>query len=318
MTVLLSQRFRKPHGFTLVELLVVIAIIGVLVALLLPAIQAAREAARRSQCGNNLRQIGVGMHNYVDTHQVFPPGWLMMPSGNSPDGNAQWGWAALILPYVEQPALHEQLGVTTRTLRQAVQDSETLPLLRQRLATYWCPSDPSDVLPRNKHPHGTPVAAASYAGCVGIHFWSEHRTPNNNGVLTGSRAVRMAQITDGLSNTFLVGETGTNDEYNSIWAGIGASRGDGFNIGRNTCHRLNSPRQSGGLDRGFASMHPGGAHFAFCDGSVNFVAETIEFRLNGFSDNINQSSEDGFNGRKDGMGVYQLLGVRNSKVPASL
>jgi type II secretory pathway pseudopilin PulG len=103
-----------------VELLVVIAIIGILVALLLPAVQAAREAARRTECGNNLKQIGVALHNYHDTFRSLPPGTLYWPAaGPSPNGdNQMWGWSALILPFAEQGALHEQMRVTEWTLRQ--------------------------------------------------------------------------------------------------------------------------------------------------------------------------------------------------------
>src|SRR4026209_106951 len=104
-------------AFTLVELLVVIAIIGILVALLLPAVQAAREAARRMQCGNNLKQIGQGLHNYHDTFKTFPDGWLYInnpPLTNIPaqPNTETWAWSALILPYVEQGPLHQQLGVS--------------------------------------------------------------------------------------------------------------------------------------------------------------------------------------------------------------
>src|SRR5688500_14607520 len=112
-------RGKRKFGFTLVELLVVIAIIGVLVALLLPAVQAAREAARRMACSNNLRQIGIGLHNYHDTYKTFPPAisywgpWV--PQGQMPNREA-WAWSVLLLPFVEQSPLHDQLRVTTWSL----------------------------------------------------------------------------------------------------------------------------------------------------------------------------------------------------------
>ena len=121
------QSRRVRTAFTLVELLVVIAIIGILVALLLPAIQAAREAARRTQCVNNLKQIGLGLQNYHDTYKTFPPGILYWQPGGG--ANQMWGWSALILPQVEQTQLHDQMGVTTRTLRQ---------LLNRTLIARWC------------------------------------------------------------------------------------------------------------------------------------------------------------------------------------
>src|SRR5688572_21241712 len=100
---------RRPRGFTLVELLVVIAIIGILVALLLPAVQAAREAARRMSCGNNLKQISLGLHNYHDTYKAFPAGWFDF--GGAANNFESWGWSAMLLPFVEQQPLHDQMGV---------------------------------------------------------------------------------------------------------------------------------------------------------------------------------------------------------------
>ena len=103
---------RKPRGFTLVELLVVIAIIGVLIALLLPAVQAAREVARRARCGNNLRQLGIGLHNYHSVYDCFPPGYL----GDANTYKApHWSWSTFLLPYLEQQPLYNVLGVSTLT-----------------------------------------------------------------------------------------------------------------------------------------------------------------------------------------------------------
>src|SRR5512134_1594864 len=115
-------RTRKPNShraFTFVELLVVIAIIGILVSLLLPAVQAAREAARRMQCGNNLKQLGLGLHNYESTYKTLPSGWIASPgfthtsatTGTGIDGQANWGWPAFILPFIEQRTLHDGLRV---------------------------------------------------------------------------------------------------------------------------------------------------------------------------------------------------------------
>jgi prepilin-type N-terminal cleavage/methylation domain-containing protein len=109
-----ALRARRRTAFTLVELLVVIAVIGVLVALLLPAVQAAREAARRSSCQNNLKQLGIGLHNYHDALQTFPSGWIEHPTGNY----EAWAWGSLLLPYLEQSALSDKLGVTRGTLEQ--------------------------------------------------------------------------------------------------------------------------------------------------------------------------------------------------------
>src|SRR6185436_8212870 len=136
---------KKFQGFTLVELLVVIAIIGILVALLLPAVQAAREAARRMQCGNNLKQIGLALHNYHDTYKTFPMGYLFINSPPSPPplppqpNTETWAWSAFILPYIEQPALHERLGVNTRTLYAALTTGAAFtPLMQTQLKGYMC------------------------------------------------------------------------------------------------------------------------------------------------------------------------------------
>ncbi|MDA0282751.1 MAG: DUF1559 domain-containing protein [Planctomycetota bacterium] len=133
---------RQRRAFTLIELLVVIAIIAILVALLLPAVQQAREAARRSQCRNHLKQIGVSLHNYHSTFGLFPPGAVMrVPTVNVEE---EWGWAAFILPDMDQPALSVSLGVNDSRLMEALADSSRHVYLQTMLSVYHCPSDPGD------------------------------------------------------------------------------------------------------------------------------------------------------------------------------
>src|SRR6187401_1545370 len=137
-------------GFTLIELLVVIAIIAILIALLLPAVQQAREAARRTQCKNNLKQLGLALHNYESAFGVFPPGWvasqgLTYPPGGANsttgvDGHGSWSWAALVLPYVEQASLFNTLRVGEE-IRYALDDTTRLSLMQQRFPTFNCASD---------------------------------------------------------------------------------------------------------------------------------------------------------------------------------
>jgi prepilin-type N-terminal cleavage/methylation domain-containing protein len=145
------------RGFTLVELLVVIAIIGVLVALLLPAVQAAREAARRMQCGNNLKQLGLAVHNYHDTFLVFPPQMMNVDTNN----DRRWGWGAVTLPFIEQKALWEQISSNGgKQIPVASTLIGGVPLLRSRLAAHLCPSDNTGVYLNQFHPS---VAASSSA-----------------------------------------------------------------------------------------------------------------------------------------------------------
>ncbi|MCA9121415.1 MAG: DUF1559 domain-containing protein [Planctomycetaceae bacterium] len=198
----------QRRGFTLVELLVVIAIIGILVALLLPAVQAAREAARRMQCGNNLKQLGIALHNYHDTYKTFPPDAIW--HGNVKGTTAAAGdernytWICLILPFIEQSPLHDQIDFSRPALGQLSNISmgggkTALELMLPALA---CPSDYQFVEP----PRGFGVT--SYSGNAG---WDghrrKHRDINRAGVFPFYDAVRLRDIVDGTSNTVAVGET---------------------------------------------------------------------------------------------------------------
>ncbi len=229
-------------AFTLVELLVVIAIIGILVALLLPAIQAAREAARRTQCVNNLKQIGLGLQNYHDTYHTFPPGILFWPAARRSNGaNQMWGWSALLLPHVEQTQLHDQMWVTRETLRQLLNRNNYRPLVQSPLQVYRCPSDVTKDLPSNTPeptqfyntgPNNCPdpyyAATSNYMGVVGIWDLDEPliNGPDNNGVLYANSSVRMADILDGTSNTFAVGERNFTCSAGA-WVGTRNSNGGG-------------------------------------------------------------------------------------------
>ena len=313
------QSIRNKSAFTLVELLVVIAIIGVLIGLLLPAVQSAREAARRTSCTNKLKQIALGIHTYHDTRNRFPPAYNMaFASNGSADGNAQWGWTAMLFPFIENQALADACQVEKITLQAAISDSAILPHVRTHVPAYWCPSSQCNKdNGNNRDINGIfNMPAASYAGVVGIHWWNALGGKNpweNNGAMRPRRGCRLTDITDGTSNTFLIGETGTTDQYCSIWPGIGKSSGDGGNIVRFGIAKLN---QANTL-QAFQSMHPGGGNFAYADGSVEFISDTIDFDLNGLSTTRNLSSPEGFESKKASMGVYQHLVVRNDGVPLS-
>ena len=217
-------------AFTLVELLVVIAIIGVLVALLLPAVQAAREAARRAQCLNNLRQIGLALHNHHDSLGKLPPGFASQATGTWPGGSNDptpesgpgWSLFASILPYLEQSNLHSQIKFNL-----AITDPANAQARQTPLKMYVCPSDtpprviqitdsgspPSDA---NTPVVMTEAAVCSYAGVLGDGAYEQLPF---TGVFHRTSAVRFAEISDGLSNTIGVGERTSRFSENS-WAGV--------------------------------------------------------------------------------------------------
>jgi prepilin-type N-terminal cleavage/methylation domain-containing protein/prepilin-type processing-associated H-X9-DG protein len=308
------------RGFTLVELLVVIAIIGVLVALLLPAVQAAREAARRSQCTNNLKQIALSMHNYHDTYQVFPSGYLAGFGANAwVSGNqSSWGWGAFLLPFIEQSALHDQLTPGRFRLSDAITAGspvDRVTLLQTPLAAFRCPSDTGPAVNnrhrlRNASDGDVDAALSNYIGNNGSNRWhgggrlispgpggSSQWNPGvpatiegvsaPNGIFWRESNVRFSQITDGTSNTALVGERAwnLNAQTGTVFCNAGLIYGTvsqneqltiRMNLGTGTV-----PINSGvGNDCifGYSSRHPGGIQMALCDGSVRFISETIDHR----------------------------------------
>ena len=200
---------RRASGFTLVELLVVIAIIGILVALLLPAVQAAREAARRMACGNNLKQLGLALHNYHDTYKTFPPEtiWHGNAVGNLTATPRHYTWIALTLPYIEQGPLHSAINFSVPGLNQMINGKA---LQSYQIPTLLCPSSPRpDALP-----HG--FAFTSYAGASGWHGYRyKNFDPNAAGIFSLYDGTNIRDITDGTSNTIMVGEV-TNESFTGI------------------------------------------------------------------------------------------------------
>ena len=320
-------------GFTLVELLVVIAIIGILVALLLPAIQSAREAARRSQCTNNLKQLALAVHNHHDVFNRFPYQPTDVRNPSNPDGNSMigWNWPSHLFPFVEQQALYDGLGVATQTptdYRTALEAGTVEDHTRVVLDTFICPSctvpnvgvDNGAYWGYNIGGVRRPTAKNNYVAIVGFH----HQDGRHHGIPCQSyglgtlvpegRDLGFKDVTDGSSNTFLFGEGGgtTRAVGMFLW---GTATSHSVKYARTISWALNSAGTTGQL-RGASSMHPGGANFAFVDGSVRFVTDTIEFALNGRpqtlsgSGNASGSRELTLNAAS-GMGIYQLLGIRN-------
>ncbi|PQO26052.1 prepilin-type cleavage/methylation domain-containing protein [Blastopirellula marina] len=320
MRLFLTTSARR--AFTLVELLVVIAIIGVLIALLLPAVQQAREAARRMQCSNHLKQIGLAVHNYHDTYGSFPPGIIVNYSRNATwdvlSSPSAWNWSALILPFIEQQAMHDQLGITQGVYAdEAYQDPTRLRLMQTPIAGYRCPSDTTEEL----NPHlgwsmsrgANDIATMNYVAMA--HFTRDTNAglfANNTDAQTGSfivsRGLKFADITDGTSNVLGMGERCNrlgNQHYRAaVWASSAAtthSCDHRYDCMASTALSPNSNHPDNWrLNGNLSSNHPGGVMAMLMDASVSFIPETIEH------DPLQDTNIDS---------VYEKLGARNDGQP---
>jgi prepilin-type N-terminal cleavage/methylation domain-containing protein len=301
---------RSRRGFTLIELLVVIAIIAVLIALLLPAVQQAREAARRSQCLNNLKQLGLAMHNYHDAHGRFPFGW---GGTTPPSGSPAYSAISQMLPYLDQAPLYNQINFS-RPLNDAV----NTPARLQEISVLRCPSD-------FDNPQPTAGGAVNYLANKGNqHFWQD---PSQNGVFVYSKCMKFGDLIDGTSTTAAFservltdGNNGISDEQSDVYLGTGDPNSpdeaiqmcqatDITNLanqfplfmgapwinGQHTYLHVNTPnKRSCGFYPTKATMpassrHTGGIHSLMCDGSSRFVSENID------------------------LGVWRAVGSRNGK-----
>lgn len=293
-------------AFTLVELLVVIAIIGILIGLLLPAVQAAREAARRMECTNNMKQLGLALHNYADVHNVFPSAWRgYNSSGKKPDvtGDPGWGWCASLLPYMEQTNLYQKIDLT-----QSVASPVNKEVREMTVKSFRCPTEPivdksfsiadSGVLhdehddddDEHEHEHeherhelspqllATVFGASNYVASIGttdIHSAEEYevgQTFMGDGAFYHNSELGTNAFLDGLSNTIFVGERTAKKEHFSTW--VGNPAGDGC-LPALVVGSFHEGFHNDGEEHGFSSYHPGGANFLYGDGSVHFTSETI-------------------------------------------
>ncbi|HVX14140.1 MAG TPA: DUF1559 domain-containing protein [Pirellulales bacterium] len=250
----------RPTAFTLIELLVVIAIIGILVALLVPAVQAARESARRSQCIDNLRQIGIALHAYHDTFRTFPSGgWIK--STDPTTANMNIGWSAVILPWLEQEPLFRQLNfnVPYNAAANSQPGYTVLPI-------YICPSEPRTTFWNRAPGDNYDFADADYGGMYGPRALSFPSDVNNppRGVMIFNQPISLAQVRDGASQTLQVGEA--PEAINAMWI-------SGHNIFDQCCPINARPATEFGEE--LTSQHPNGVNTLFADGSGHFLLETI-------------------------------------------
>jgi prepilin-type N-terminal cleavage/methylation domain-containing protein/prepilin-type processing-associated H-X9-DG protein len=238
-----------PSGMTLVELLVVIAIIGLLVAILLPAVQQARESAQRTACANNLKQIGLGLQTYHDSHKAFPIGCFQWrPFGNTK--NLQLAWSAYLLPFIGEQTVYEMLD-----LSQAFDASANKSGATQVVTTYLCPS-----VPRTTFLIGG-LAECDYGGIYGERITGPELQAK--GTLIYEKPITLRMITDGTTNTLIVSEDSTFPD------------GQWIN-GRNVFEQAFPINGAPSFDNDIMSDHPRGANGLFVDGSVRFLLEELD------------------------------------------
>jgi prepilin-type N-terminal cleavage/methylation domain-containing protein/prepilin-type processing-associated H-X9-DG protein len=272
------------NAFTLVELLVVIAIIGILVALLLPAVQAAREAARRSQCLNNMRQLGIALHNHHDTFKRLPPGGLGVPTTGE-GAIPRLAWSAFVLPFMEQQNLQDLVDLK-HSWSWVDANTNNLVVNEMRVPVFHCPSGTTVNQPNtalftlhyygNMGPKGqNPQTGLNYdvLSAPNVSDWSQGEI-SVHGVLGANTKTRFADIIDGTSNTILLGELSWNDApcYRAWLRGFENKAVVGS---KNVFNAINGVATQFN-DVSFGSEHPGGANFAMCDASVRFINEDID------------------------------------------
>ncbi len=269
--------FSKKRGFTVIELVVVSAISASLAALLLPGVQQAREAARRNACKNNLKQIGLALHNYHDTHAVFPPGYVSVDNSN------QIGWETFILPFIDQAPLYNAVSRATDHFNEDWNaNPKALRLAKTVFPTYICPSD------SNKD-KGINTRWTIKTGKGDAHVAKSNYLANKNVFFKNSKT-KFRDFTDGTSNTLIVGERETKTSYGGIW--IGAHKwgkkegeyssssilGDAQGKDKKVPYSINSKASLAHRMNTFSSIHVGGAHFVFGDGRIRFLSENIDIK----------------------------------------
>ncbi len=300
---------RHLAGFTLIELLVVVAIIGTLVGLLLPAVQAAREAGRRTACANGIRQLGLALHHFHDHSGRFPSGWLGAPTGSVPAGDEDeqpgWGWGSKLLPQLDAGPLADRIDLTAKVFD--ADGADPMADIRQTVVSaFLCPSDTAgptetagvigvgeeDGHEENGHEeeadseeehashavdggslHTLCLAAKSnYVGMFGWQYEIDEKPAAGDGIFFRNSRISFRHISDGTSKTIMLGERGSR-MGSSLWAGVpvGAESMRARVVGVGD----HAPNGSDHFDD-FSSGHPGGVHFVYADGSTHFLNESID------------------------------------------
>ncbi len=264
----------RRSAFTLIELLVVIAIIAILIALLVPAVQKVREAAARTRCQNNLKQIGLAMHNYYSTKKAFPAAFTS--TGTSPG----WGWAPILLPHLEQTPLYEQLKVESVPFGSGGPTPiQPTPLMKTPLLVFRCPSDLGPDLNTLRDNHAT----SNYRAVAGpTTFPTFLANQDMGGVMFHNSKIKFEQITDGSSNTIGVGECifdPVSGKNATIWSGMRGLNNSTVPASISISDTMwwvddATATINGTALQAFSSRHPpGGAYFLFCDGTVRFFKQ---------------------------------------------
>lgn len=298
----MNLRHSSKRGFTLIELLVVIAIIAILIALLLPAVQQAREAARRSTCKNNLKQMGLAIHNYHDTHRVIPPGWVSHNSSNggSGEGSNRLAWGFFLLPFLDQAPLYNKVDPNVRWIEGSLATSfggvtSVIPEATAQLSVFGCPSD-TQGLTNLEYGQSWKIGKSNYVCCYGPgrYLPATGSARGYTGAFGQNYDRRMRDFEDGTSNTMMIGERhsdgnsraafwiGTTNASSSTphisgyWPYVSAlprtySGNSTVGYSHTTNYLINS-----GYAWAFGSTHTGGAHFLFGDGAVHFLSENID------------------------------------------
>lgn len=297
---------RRARGFTLIELLVVIAIIAVLIALLLPAVQQAREAARRSQCKNNLKQLGLAQHNYHDLYNQFTPAWIRRNGGSYVDTNfcntmaadQQAPWTVFVLPLMDQTNLYNQFNLSLPFSDSTNGTQAPNGPLVMRVPVFQCPSNPfSGQWPIHLDYMGV-MGGGATADCVTTG--QPDRLFARSGVMYDNSRTGFRDVTDGSSNVFCIGESRYFPDQAGVnyrgWASspklggfplVNAMAMDQINL----LPASQVPSSNTKVCRGFSSFHTGGCHFVFADGAVRFMNENMN------------------------LATYQQLGIRNDGQP---